>query len=59
MIVPECNSMGLSLLPGKAFEDILELTENKEIETLVVLENDLYEGQVKIQSMNSTKEAAE
>jgi NADH-quinone oxidoreductase subunit G len=42
MVFPECNSMGLSLLPGKSFEDTLDLAENKEIDTLVVLENDLY-----------------
>jgi NADH-quinone oxidoreductase subunit G len=38
LVVPECNSIGLSLFPGKSFEEI----ENKEIDTLVVLENDLY-----------------
>jgi NADH-quinone oxidoreductase subunit G len=42
MVLPECNSMGLSLLHGRAFEDIAELAENKEIDTIVVLENDLY-----------------
>jgi NADH-quinone oxidoreductase subunit G len=42
MVLPECNSMGLSLLPGMAFEDVGELAENKEIDTIVVLENDLY-----------------
>lgn len=42
MVLPECNSMGLSLLPGKSFEDSDLLGENKEIDTLVVLENDLF-----------------
>ena len=42
MVLPECNSMGLSLLPGKSFEDAFGLVENKEIDTLVILENDLY-----------------
>jgi NADH-quinone oxidoreductase subunit G len=42
MVCPECNSMGLSLFPGKSFEDAVELAENKEIDTLVVVENDLY-----------------
>ncbi len=42
MVLPECNSMGLSLLPGKSFEDADLLGENKEIDTLVVLENDLF-----------------
>lgn len=38
MILPECNSMGLALMPGVSFEDL----ENKETDTLIVLENDLY-----------------
>jgi NADH-quinone oxidoreductase subunit G len=42
IVLPECNSMGLSLLPGNSFEDIVGLFENKEIDTLIVLENDLY-----------------
>jgi NADH-quinone oxidoreductase subunit G len=42
MVLPECNSMGLSLLPGKSFEDLFIPEENHEIDTLIVLENDLY-----------------
>jgi len=42
MVLPECNSMGLALFPGKSFEDFLDSHENKEIDTLIVLENDLY-----------------
>jgi NADH-quinone oxidoreductase subunit G len=42
MILPECNSMGLSLLPGNSMEDVFKLPETKEIDTLVVLENDLF-----------------
>jgi NADH-quinone oxidoreductase subunit G len=42
MVLPECNSMGLILLPGKSFEDEGLSAEDKEIDTLVVLENDLY-----------------
>jgi NADH-quinone oxidoreductase subunit G len=42
MVVPECNSMGLSLLPGKPFEDLLVQAESTEIDTLIVLENDLF-----------------
>ena len=38
MILPECNSMGLALMPGMSFEDL----ENKETGTLIILENDLY-----------------
>ena len=42
MVLPECNSMGLALLPGKSFEDVLSHAENKEVDTLIILENDLY-----------------
>lgn len=42
MVVPECDSMGLSLMPGKAFEDLLVASANKDIDTLIVLENDLF-----------------
>ena len=42
MVLPECNSMGLSLLPGKSFEDLFIPEENNEIDNLIVLENDLY-----------------
>jgi NADH-quinone oxidoreductase subunit G len=41
MVLPESNSMGLSLLGGKPFEDILS-TETEEIDSLIVLENDLF-----------------
>jgi NADH-quinone oxidoreductase subunit G len=36
--LPECNSFGLALLEGKSFEALL----HQEIETLIILENDLY-----------------
>jgi len=42
MVFPECNSMGLSLFPGKSFEDAVSSVENKKIDALIVLENDLY-----------------
>lgn len=42
VVLPECNSMGLSLLPGKSFEDEGLANKNREIDTLIVLENDLY-----------------
>jgi NADH-quinone oxidoreductase subunit G len=38
MILPECNSMGLALLPGISFEELAI----KESDTLIILENDLY-----------------
>jgi NADH-quinone oxidoreductase subunit G len=42
LVLPECNSMGLSLLPGRAFEEITESDGNQEVDTIVVLENNLY-----------------
>jgi len=42
MVFPECNSMGLALIPGNSFEDIAGLNGTNEIDTLVILENDLY-----------------
>jgi NADH-quinone oxidoreductase subunit G len=42
LVLPECNSMGLAFFPGKPFEDAFTLVENKEIDALVVLENDLF-----------------
>lgn len=41
IVLPECNSMGLSLLPGKPFDDLLK-DKNIGIDTLLVLENDLF-----------------
>ncbi len=42
LVLPECNSMGLSLFPGKPFEDLLETADRQETGTLVILENDLF-----------------
>jgi NADH-quinone oxidoreductase subunit G len=42
MVLPECNSMGLALIPGKPIDDTITSVENEEIDTLVILENDLY-----------------
>jgi len=39
MVLPESNSMGLAMMPGKSLDDLMSL---KEIDTLIVLENDLY-----------------
>ncbi|MBE0649961.1 MAG: NADH-quinone oxidoreductase subunit NuoG [Bacteroidales bacterium] len=39
MVLPESNSMGLAMMPGKSLDDLASL---EEIDTLVVLENDLY-----------------
>ncbi len=42
MVLPECNSMGQALIPAKSFDDAISFTANEEIDTLVILENDLY-----------------
>ncbi len=39
MVLPESNSMGLALMPGKSLDDLAEI---KGLDTLVILENDLY-----------------
>ncbi len=41
-VLPECNSMGLAFIPGKPFDDAVSLAAGEEIDTLVILENDLY-----------------
>jgi NADH-quinone oxidoreductase subunit G len=41
-ILPECNSMGLAFIPGKTFEEAVSLAAREEIDTLIILENDLY-----------------
>ncbi len=41
-VLPECNSMGLAFLPGKPLDDAVLYADNEEIDTLVILENDLY-----------------
>jgi NADH-quinone oxidoreductase subunit G len=50
-VLPECNSMGLAFIPGKPFNDAVSLSGNEKIDTLVVLENDLY--------MRATKESVD
>jgi NADH-quinone oxidoreductase subunit G len=56
-VLPECNSMGLAFLPGKSFDDVVSLAGNETIDTLVILENDLYrratKGSVDILLKNS------
>ena len=42
LVLPECNSMGLSLLAGKSMEDSELLNAGRQVDTLIVLENDLY-----------------
>jgi NADH-quinone oxidoreductase subunit G len=40
--VPECNTLGLALLDGRSVEDAFAAVRAGGIETVVVLENDLY-----------------
>jgi NADH-quinone oxidoreductase subunit G len=42
VILPECNSMGLAMMPGNPLEDVIEKVKNGEIEQVIILENDLY-----------------
>ena len=42
IVLPECNSMGLELMEGKSLVDLTTLSEKEEIDTLIILENDLY-----------------
>jgi len=41
-VLPECNSMGLAFIPGKSLDDAVSLAAGEEIDTLIILENDLY-----------------
>lgn len=40
--VPEANSMGLAMLSDQFLEEALEKAEKDKVETLIILENDLY-----------------
>ena len=42
IVLPESNSMGLAYLDGKSIDDVLLLAEKEEIDTLIILENDVY-----------------
>jgi NADH-quinone oxidoreductase subunit G len=42
VVLPECNSMGLAFIPGRPLDNVISLAANEEIDTLVILENDLY-----------------
>jgi NADH-quinone oxidoreductase subunit G len=41
-VLPECNSMGLAFIPGKPLDDAVSLAVDEKMDTLVILENDLY-----------------
>jgi len=42
IIFPECNSLGLGLMDGKPLEELIEPAGMRDVETLIILENDLY-----------------
>jgi NADH-quinone oxidoreductase subunit G len=42
LIVPECNSLGLSLMSTQGIDEAFSAIENGEADTLIVLENDLF-----------------
>ena len=42
LILPEANSMGLTMIPGKPLDDVFALAGDEEIDILIILENDLY-----------------
>ncbi|MGD8624156.1 MAG: NADH-quinone oxidoreductase subunit NuoG [Anaerolineae bacterium] len=42
LAVPECNSLGLALLGGESLEAAFHAVQGGAVDTLVVLENDLY-----------------
>lgn len=41
-ILPESNSMGLAFIPGKPLDEALSIATKGKIDTLIILENDLY-----------------
>jgi NADH-quinone oxidoreductase subunit G len=42
LTAPECNSLGITLLGGQTLETAFAAIERGEVETLIVVENDLY-----------------
>jgi NADH-quinone oxidoreductase subunit G len=42
VVFPECNSLGLGLMDGKPLNDLIEAISEGNIETVIILENDLY-----------------
>jgi NADH-quinone oxidoreductase subunit G len=43
IVFPECNTLGLGLMDGKPVDDLISESGNSKAETLIVLENDLYD----------------
>jgi NADH-quinone oxidoreductase subunit G len=42
LVLPECNSLGLGLIGGKSLQEAFRLVQNGAVDTVVILENDLY-----------------
>jgi NADH-quinone oxidoreductase subunit G len=42
LVVPECNSLGLALMGGDSLGEAFRAVQNGAVETVIVLENDLY-----------------
>jgi NADH-quinone oxidoreductase subunit G len=42
LVVPECNSLGLALIGGRVLGDAFRAVRNGAVDTVIVLENDLY-----------------
>lgn len=42
MVLPESNSMGMAFFQGKPIDDVFSIAEHQDIDTLIILENDLY-----------------
>ena len=42
LTMPECNSLGLALMEGHTLSDVFAAVEGGGVETLVIIENDLY-----------------
>jgi NADH-quinone oxidoreductase subunit G len=42
MIVPESNSLGLAMMEGKSLDEAVKKVGNEEVDTVIILENDLY-----------------
>jgi len=42
LTVPECNSLGLALIGGRSLQDAFRAVQNGAVDTVIILENDLY-----------------
>lgn len=41
-VIPECNSMGLTMMNAPSLNEAMEIVKDKEADTVIILENDLY-----------------